>query len=155
MDYVQPQQCKALTETFWMIWLIIGLSWKITKIRTTLLFFKIDPCWATSMERSRRDLSNDMAEHRSILKIKENTAVSVSKTQNRWEILKGCVRNHNRCYVLTVLPIFSLKKIKKCNNRILIFFLYRTVLYPPVSVTRSFQIRHLSADGARVLRHTY
>jgi len=28
-------QWKALAETFWMIWLNIGLSWKITKILTT------------------------------------------------------------------------------------------------------------------------
>jgi len=33
--YVQPHHWKALAETFWMMWLIIGLSWKITKLRTT------------------------------------------------------------------------------------------------------------------------
>ena len=30
----EPHQWKALAETFWMKWLNIGLSWKITKIRT-------------------------------------------------------------------------------------------------------------------------
>jgi len=52
-----------------MIWLNIGLAGKIAKIRTTPLFFKIDLCSATSMESSCRDLSNDMAEHRSAGKI--------------------------------------------------------------------------------------
>jgi len=32
---VQPHQWKALAETFWMMWLNKGLSWKIAKIRTT------------------------------------------------------------------------------------------------------------------------
>jgi len=45
-----------------MICLNIGLSWKITKIRTTPLCFKIDVSSATSMGSSRRDLLNDMAE---------------------------------------------------------------------------------------------
>jgi len=48
-------------------------SWKITKIRTTPLFFKIDLYSAISMECSRWDLLNDMAEHRSILKNNRNT----------------------------------------------------------------------------------
>ena len=33
--YVQPHQWKVLAETFRMIWLDKGLSWKITKIRNT------------------------------------------------------------------------------------------------------------------------
>jgi len=37
------------------------------------LFVKIDLCSATSMESSRRDLLNDMAEHRSTLKNNQNT----------------------------------------------------------------------------------
>jgi len=36
-------------------------------------FFKIDLCSATSMESSRQDLLNDMAEQRSILKTNQNT----------------------------------------------------------------------------------
>jgi len=55
----------------------MGLSWNITKIRTTPLFFKIDLCSATSMESSRRDLLNDMAEHRPILKHDKNTHYSL------------------------------------------------------------------------------
>jgi len=43
-----------------MIWLNIGLSWKIIKIRTTPFIFKIDLCSATSMESSHRDLLNDI-----------------------------------------------------------------------------------------------
>ena len=39
----------------------------MTKIRITPLCLKIDLCSATSMGSSRRDLSNDMAEHRSVL----------------------------------------------------------------------------------------
>ena len=37
------------------------------------LFFKISPRSSTSMEISRRDLFNDMAEHRQILKNNQNT----------------------------------------------------------------------------------
>jgi len=37
------------------------------------LFFKIGLCSATSMESSRRDLLNDVADHRSILKNNQNT----------------------------------------------------------------------------------
>jgi len=50
-------------------WLNIDLSWEITKIRIFRLFFKIDLCSATSMESSRWDLLNDMAEHRPILSL--------------------------------------------------------------------------------------
>jgi len=46
---------------------------KITKIRITPLFFKVDLCSATSMESSRRDLLNDMSEYRPILKNSQNT----------------------------------------------------------------------------------
>ena len=35
--------------------------------------FKVDLCSATSMESSRRDLFNDMAEHGAILKNDQNT----------------------------------------------------------------------------------
>jgi len=45
---------------------------KITKIRTTPLFFQVDLCLATSMESSRRDLLNDMADHTRILKNNQN-----------------------------------------------------------------------------------
>jgi len=55
-----------------MIRLNINLSWNITEIRTTPLFLKIDLCSATSMESSRKDLLNDMAEHRCTLKNVEN-----------------------------------------------------------------------------------
>jgi len=37
------------------------------------LFFKIGLCSSTSMESSRRDLSNDVAEHGPILKNNQNT----------------------------------------------------------------------------------
>jgi len=66
--YVQPRQWTAFAETFRMIWLNIGLSCKIIKIRTTRLFFMINLCSATPMASSRRDLSNDRDEHRLILK---------------------------------------------------------------------------------------
>jgi len=42
------------------------------KIRTTLLFFWIDLCWAISMESSRRYFLNDMAEHWYILENYQN-----------------------------------------------------------------------------------
>jgi len=56
-----------------MIWLNIGLSIKITKIRTTPVFFEVDLRSATSMESSRRDFLNDMAEQRSTLKNNQHT----------------------------------------------------------------------------------
>jgi len=37
------------------------------------LFFNVDLCSATSMENSRRDLLNDVAEHRPILKNNQTT----------------------------------------------------------------------------------
>jgi len=40
-------------------------------------FFNIDLCSATSIESSRRDLLNDMAEHRPILKNNQNTHYSL------------------------------------------------------------------------------
>jgi len=41
------------------------------------LFFKIDLCSTISFETSRRELSNDMAEHRSILKSKGEMRILV------------------------------------------------------------------------------
>ena len=64
-----------------MIWLNIGLSWKIIKIHTTPLVLEIDLCSATSMESSQRDLLNDRAEHNlpwKITNIKSTTPVLVS-----------------------------------------------------------------------------
>jgi len=43
MFNVQPHQWKALAETFWMIWLNIGLSWIIIKVRTNPVLFS-RPC---------------------------------------------------------------------------------------------------------------
>jgi len=59
-----------------MIWLNIGLPWKITKVLYTPSFSKLDLCSATSMESSRRDLLNDMAKHRSTLKNNQSTLYS-------------------------------------------------------------------------------
>ena len=56
-----------------MIWLNIGLPWKITKICCSPLFFMIHLCSAASIECSSRDFLNDMAEHRPILKNNRNT----------------------------------------------------------------------------------
>jgi len=49
------------------------LVWKTKTGVVRRLFFKIDLCSATSMESSRRDLLNDVTEHRSILKNNQNT----------------------------------------------------------------------------------
>ena len=51
-----------------MMWLNIGLFVKVKELDVFWLFFKIDLCSATSFERSRRELSIDVAEHRSICK---------------------------------------------------------------------------------------
>ena len=53
------------------MWLNIGLSWKINKLCVFWTFFKITLYSAVSFERPRRELSIDVAEHRSILKNKE------------------------------------------------------------------------------------
>jgi len=60
-----------------MMWLIIGLSWKITKIRTIPLLFETKICSATSMECFCRDLLNDMADHGLSLKNNQNTHYSL------------------------------------------------------------------------------
>ena len=56
-----------------MMWLNIGLSRKITKIRLTPLFYEIGLCSATSIESSRRDLLTDVAEHGPIFQNNPNT----------------------------------------------------------------------------------
>jgi len=61
------------------------------KIRTTPFFFKIDLCSATSIESSRRDLLNDMAEHRLILKNEQNTFPFWFHIQNRYSIPRNGV----------------------------------------------------------------
>ena len=55
--------------------------------------FYIDPCSATSVESSRQDLLNDMAEHRPILKFNQITYTGLLPTQNR----RGTPEN-NRFY---------------------------------------------------------
>jgi len=50
------------------MWLNIGLSYKVREKFVFWLFFKIDLCSAISFKRSRRELSIDVAEQRSILK---------------------------------------------------------------------------------------
>jgi len=60
-----------------MIWLNMCLAWKLTKKRTTTSFFKISVCSATSIESSRRDLLNDMAEHVSSMKNKQDAHYSL------------------------------------------------------------------------------
>ena len=59
------------------MWLNIDLSWKIRERCVFSLFFKIDLCSATSFERSRRELSIDVAEHRSILENKGEVRILV------------------------------------------------------------------------------
>jgi len=49
------------------------LGEKIKRGYVFWLFFELDLCSATSMESSHRDLLNDAAEHRSILKTDQNT----------------------------------------------------------------------------------
>jgi len=44
-----------------------------TGVEHVLVFFNINLCSATSMESSRRDLFNDVADHESILKNNQNT----------------------------------------------------------------------------------
>ena len=46
-------------------------------MRNTPLFFKIDICSTISFKRSQRELLNDMAEHRSILKNNQYTQYSL------------------------------------------------------------------------------
>jgi len=50
------------------MWLNIGVSLKLRELCVFWLFFQIDPCSAISFKRSRRELSIDVAEHRSMLK---------------------------------------------------------------------------------------
>jgi len=75
-----------------------GLSWKITKIRNTPLFLKIDLFSATSMESSRRDRSNDMAEHRPILKNNQETHYSAI-FQDRPTLSHASIESSRREYL--------------------------------------------------------
>ena len=119
---------KPLLSTFWGLYIpnsVLSRSrffarcqyfhWhgsKITKIRTTTSFFKVDLCSATSMESSRRHLLNGMAEHRSILKIIPNYV-----SPPLW--FRTQIRNsipHNGSIVFTVRPSDKVCKplITKC-----------------------------------------
>ena len=71
--YVQPYHSKVLGESFPLVWLNIGLSWNIREQCVPWLFFKIDLCSAISFKRSQRDLSIDVAEHRSTSTNYQNT----------------------------------------------------------------------------------
>jgi len=62
-----------------MLYLFLGMD--LRRGRILVIFFKIDPCSAISFKRSRRELSIDVAEHRSTLKIKEVVRV--------WVIFRG------------------------------------------------------------------
>ena len=53
------------------MWLNLGLSWKIREFCVFRSFLKIDLCSAISFKRSRGELSIDVAELRSIIKINE------------------------------------------------------------------------------------
>jgi len=55
------------------MWLNISLSWNVREQYVFWLFFKKGLCSATSFERSRWELSIDVAEHRSILKNNHKT----------------------------------------------------------------------------------
>jgi len=78
--YVQPYHSKGLGESFSLMWLNIGLSWKIREQCVFRLFFKVGLCSAISFNRSRRELSIiDVAENRSMLK--NYQMVTKDKTQ--------------------------------------------------------------------------
>jgi len=68
-----------------------GLPRKITEIRTTPLVLEVDKCSATSMESSRRELSNDMVELRPALKNNHNTYYPCFKfhIQNMYRITRN------------------------------------------------------------------
>ena len=108
----------------------VGLPWKRTKIRTTPSFFKIALWSATSIESSRRDLSNDSAEHRDSLKKNQNTHYSLifqdrsmfsqinGKISPRSFELYGWIRcilkiNQNTYYVRCFLPDTGKNSVKK------------------------------------------
>jgi len=57
------------------------------------LFFKIDLCSVKPMESSRRDLSNDMAEHMPILKTNQNTYLSfIFQDRPMFSLINGSSR---------------------------------------------------------------
>jgi len=58
-------------------------------VRLFWLFFKIGICSAISFKRSRRELSFDVAEHRSTLKNYQNT--HYPRIQNRYSIPQSVV----------------------------------------------------------------
>jgi len=66
--FVQPCHSKGLGESFLLMSLNIGLSWKIREYCVFWLLSKIDQCSAISFKRSRRERSIDVAQHRSTRK---------------------------------------------------------------------------------------
>jgi len=81
---------QDMRRPIWMIRLNIVLSLETTKICTTPLFFKICLCSATSIESSRRDLLNDMAERKVVLswKISKNAPRFIFLPKTRKNSLK-------------------------------------------------------------------
>jgi len=73
MAHVQPYHSKGLGESFTLMWLNIGLCWKIREQCVFWRFFKIGICSAIPFKRSWRELYIDVAEHMSIFKNNQNT----------------------------------------------------------------------------------
>jgi len=65
--------------------LLPGYETKTGEVRTSVIF-NVERSSATSMESSRRDLLNDVAEQRPILKNNQNTSLFWFYTQNRYSI---------------------------------------------------------------------
>jgi len=75
--HVQPYHSKCLGKSFPLMWLNIGLSWKLREKGVFQLFFEIDLCSAISFKRSRREFLIDVAEHWSISKNKGQMRILV------------------------------------------------------------------------------
>jgi len=107
-----------------MLYLCLGYETK-TVVAQFWKFFNIDLCSATSMESSRRDLLNDIAERRPILKNYQNTyhplfgftpktGITFPKTEFCFYCVKShpeyFTRGHTEDYFLLYVPLSSTSK---------------------------------------------
>ena len=70
LDKCSAISFKRLGESFPLMWLNIGLPWKITEMCVFWFFFNIDLCSTISFKRFLREFSIDVTGHAEILKKK-------------------------------------------------------------------------------------
>jgi len=118
IDRFEP--CTVMSTRFRKFYTCFGCETK-TEYYVFWLFFRIDLRSATSMESSRQDLWNDVAEHRSILKHNQNMQYprfSFLPAPNRYSI------PYNGCFVwFSFATTLSLTQVGKGNSILKLLFI--------------------------------